>query len=151
MPPATVVRWADPFFAPAQVTFVVTTVDVIGAGLVIVPVAVPVHPNASVTVTVYVPAARPEADDVILADRGAAHAYVYAPEPPLACMSISPLFALLHVIGVTTADTASADTGWVMVALSTTLQLLASFTVTEYDPAVAVVYAGPVLTFGDHV
>ena len=60
MAPLTVTE-ADPFVPPLQATFVCDVPTVNAAGCVTVYDLVAVHPLASVTVTVYVPAASPVA------------------------------------------------------------------------------------------
>ena len=62
MPPVAVTV-AEPVAPPKQSTFVCAVIVAANAaaGSVMVTVAVVVHPPASVTVTVYVPAARPVA------------------------------------------------------------------------------------------
>ena len=59
------------------------------AGCVMVAVAVVVHPLASVTVTIYVPAASPDSCSCCL-HWGVFHEYVY-PEVPLAAVTVAPL------------------------------------------------------------
>ena len=67
---------------------------VTGGACVTVNVCVPVQPLASVTVTVYVPAARPVGFAVV--PTFGFQAYVYGPVPPEGVTAIAPLFAPLQ-------------------------------------------------------
>ena len=64
VPPFTV-NIAEPLLAPAHVTLVAVTPDVITVGLFSVTLRLAVQPLASITVTVYVPADSPLIDDVV--------------------------------------------------------------------------------------
>jgi len=82
---------ADPFDPPLHDTFVGVPTLVVTpvAGCVMVVVSVSVHPLASVTVTVYVPAVNEEA--VAEEPPPPDHAYVLVPVPPVAEAVADPL------------------------------------------------------------
>jgi hypothetical protein len=70
---------AVPLQAPKQVTFTCDCVFVIGGLAVMLNVCVPWHPLAPVTVHVYVPAHKPEAEEAL--PPVGVHAYVNGPVP----------------------------------------------------------------------
>jgi len=103
------------------------------AGAVNVTFAVAVHPFASVTVTVYEPAAKPLA--VVFVPPLGAHEYVKLPVPPLAVTVALPSVLVWHkgfVLELILADIAE---GAVNVTLAVTVHPFASVTVTVYVPA----------------
>lgn len=93
-------------------------------------VVVVVHPFASVTVTLYVPPARPLIVDV---DCELLQAYVYVPVPPAGVAVALPLL-FPHVAGTDVAETVSCG-GSVIVTVCSVGQLFMSVTVTVYVPA----------------
>ena len=62
-------------------------------GCIIVTVVVAVHPFASVTVTVYAPAANPVGSSSVVL---LLHAYVYGAVPPVTVRFIEPVLLPLH-------------------------------------------------------
>src|SRR5688572_30292071 len=101
-------------------------------------VAVAVHPLASVTVTVYVPAVRPVA--LALVPPEGAQLYEYAGVPPPAVAVALPVFPPKQRTGVMVAETVS-NVGCVIVTVAVLVHPLASVTVTVYVPAVKPVAA----------
>ena len=95
--------------------------------------AVAVQLLASVTVTVYVPAARPVRFSVVAPFD---HRYVSAPVPPATVKLIAPVEPPLQLTLVEEAMLAlRAVAGCVIVCEAVAVQLLASVTVTLYVPA----------------
>ena len=92
---------------------------------VIVALVVAVHPLASVTVTVYVPAATLLRSCVAAA---LLHVYVYPAVPPFTVKSIEPLL-LPQVVFVCVVDNARG-VGWVIVTLVVAVHPFKSVTVT---------------------
>jgi hypothetical protein len=137
--PPTTVRLILPLLAPAQVAFTLVAVaDSATAGSVIVTVAVLVHNFASVTVTVYGPAAKPVAVAVV-AVLGDDHAYEYGAVPPAALTVAEPVESPLQstfVLAVM-AEVKTAGSVTVAVAVAVLVQLFASVAVmvTVYVPA----------------
>ena len=90
----------DPLFPPLHDTLVEVELKTIALGCVIVALACAVHPFASVTVTLYVPAGKPVKSspvDPLL------HTQLYAAVPPLTVKLIDPVEAPLHDTFVPTA------------------------------------------------
>ena len=111
------------------------------AGSVIVKVSVSVHPLASETVTVYVPAVRLDAvaEDPPPLDQ----AYVYAVVPPEAEAVASPSFPPLQFTLSSTEAAATSAVGSVIVTESVSVQPFASVAVTVYIPADSPVIEDP--------
>ncbi len=81
---------AEPVAPPLHVAPVgVAVTDNPEAGWVMATVAEPVHPLASVAVTVYVPAVKPE---MLVPDPPVFHAKVTVPAPPVALAPATPVF-----------------------------------------------------------
>ena len=115
-----------PFVPPLQLTFVCVLSVIVGEpACVIVVVDDVLQKFASVTVHVYVPAARFVIAAVVC---DVFHKYVSVPVPPLATAVAVPL-GVLHVACVLFIDSDMA-VGWVMVKLCVAVHRLASVTVT---------------------
>jgi hypothetical protein len=145
-PPAGVAV-AVPVDDPLHNTLTCVVPTVSATGWVIVTLAVLIHRLASVTVTIYVPAARPVAVAVVCTGN-VFHEYVYGPTPPAGVAVAVPVDDPLHNTLTCVVPTVSA-TGWVIVTLAVLIHRLASVTVTIYVPAarpvaVAVVCTGNV-------
>ena len=96
--------------------------------------AVAVHAFASVTVTVYVPALRPEA--VAFVCPPGAHANVYGDVPPTGVAVALPVLPPLHfTFTIEPVLTDKATAGCVITADAVAVQAFASVTVTVYVPA----------------
>jgi hypothetical protein len=117
---------AVPFGLP-QVEGVVVVDAATGVGCVIVYVRVMVQPFASVTVTVYVPAARPVAEEPV--PPLGAHEYVYGAVPPEATTVAEPVVPPLQSTFTCEPVVASAG-GCVMLNVLVVVQPFASVTVT---------------------
>ena len=117
-------------------------------GWVIVKFRVAVHPLASVTVTVYAPALKPEAVADVPPDGD--HEYVYPPAPPDGLTEAEPFEAPLQDTFVCEPVEVLIAVGWVMVKLRVAVQALASVTVTVYTPALKPVAVADVPPDGDH-
>ena len=129
VPPLTV-NVIEPVEAPLQSTFTCVLLRLGPLVLLIVAEVVFVQALASVTVTVYVPAARPLISWVVaLFDQ----LYVYGETPPLTVKSMEP-FGLPQVEFTVVVLNTTAD-GCVMVADVVFVQAFASVTVTVYVPA----------------
>src|SRR5215467_7403108 len=93
VPPATV-RSIEPVDAPLQFALTCVSVNTITAGWVIpIPFTVCLHPSASVTVTLYVPAGMLVRSWVVAP---LLHAYVNGAVPPATVRSIDPVDAPLQ-------------------------------------------------------
>jgi hypothetical protein len=119
---------AEPVEPPLHATLVCDDIEAATTvGCVIALEAVCVHPLASVTVTVYVPTARPVAVALVLA---LFQVYVYGETPPDGTAVNVPLASPLHVtvtlvkVGITIA------VGCVIVTLAVDVQPFASVAVT---------------------
>ncbi len=124
---------APPLERPKQATLLSTlTVDIITLGSVTVDVVVTVHPFASVTVTIYVPAATPIIDAVVAE---LLHAYVYGEVPPVADAVAPPSEPPLQETSASTTEEATNDVGSVIVEVVVAVQPFASVTVAVYVPA----------------
>jgi hypothetical protein len=136
---------AEPVHAPLHSTFTCDCVALSGGGCVMVTLAVATQPLLSVTVTVYVPADKPEAVAPVPPD--GAHEYVYVPDPPVAVTVAEPLLPPLQLTFVCAEIVAVGEPAFVMVTVRVMLQPFASVTVTVYEPAprpVAVAFVPPV-------
>jgi hypothetical protein len=143
VPPAGVISIA-PVEAPKHNTLVWTEVNVTAAaGWVIVNgYDTDVQLLASVTITEYDPAARPVWSSAPATTPVPVHANVYGDVPPAGVISIAPVEAPKHNTLVWTEVNVTAAAGWVMVnGYDTDVQLLASVTITEYDPAARPVWS----------
>ena len=106
-----------------------------------------VHPFASVTVTVYVPAHRPVADAPVPPD--GAHEYVYGPTPPVATTDATPVHPPLHRTLVCVGVSVMAG-GAVMENVRVAVQPPEAVTVHVYVPAHNPVAEAPVPPDGAH-
>lgn len=127
MPPVTAAL-ASPSQALLQETSVWVEVTTSGAGSVMLNVCVATQPFASVTVAVYVPAARPLAVAAVppLGDQ----AYEYAGVPPVTVTVAEPVLPPLQATFVCAPVLASAEAGCVMLKVCEERQPLASVIVT---------------------
>jgi hypothetical protein len=129
--PPTTVRLILPLLTPAQVAFTLVAVaDSATAGSVMIAVAVLIHPFASVTVTVYVPAAKPVAVAVVCAGLEF-HAYEYGAVPPAALTVAEPVVPFLQstLVLAVMAEVKTAGSVTVAVAVAVLVQLFASVAV----------------------
>jgi hypothetical protein len=114
---------------PLQATLVCEPdVKLIAVGWVMVNERVAVQPFASVTVTVYAPATKPEAVAAVPPD--GAHEYVYGLVPPAGVTVAEPLLPPLHDTLVCEPAVKLMAVGCVIVKERVVVQLLASVTVT---------------------
>ena len=117
-----------PFVPPLQLTFVCVLRVIVGApACVIVVVDDVLQKFASVTVHVYVPAARFVIADVVC---DVFHKYVSVPVPPLATAVAVPL-EMLHVASTESKSSKISGGSFTVKAAGVKLQLLASLIVTE--------------------
>jgi hypothetical protein len=126
---------ALPLLLPLQLTLFTTVAlaKSTAAGCVIVTLPVAVHPCASVTVKVYVPALKPLMLEVVAP---LLHAYVYAGVPPLGADCALPLLLPLQLTLFTTVAFANnTAAGWVIVTLPVAVHPCASVTIKVYVPA----------------
>ena len=124
---------APPSNRPLQVTLESTCEAATKTvGSVTVDELVEVQPFASVTVTVYVPAATPVIDAVVAVFD---HAYVYGDVPPVADAVAPPSDNPLQVMVESTCEAATNTVGSVTVDELVEVQPFASVTVTVYVPA----------------
>jgi Ni,Fe-hydrogenase III component G len=130
VPPLTVKSIA-PVDPPLQATFVTDVERFKAVACVIVALVVAVQRFASVTVTVYVPAATPDKSCELAP---LLQLYVYPAVPPLTVKSIAPVDPPLQATLVTDVERFNA-VGCVIVALVVAVQRFASVTVTVYVPA----------------
>jgi hypothetical protein len=86
---------AVPLLLPLHDALVAVALAIKAGGSVIVTVVDAVHPAASVTRNVYVPAVSPEADVVLPPDGD--HEYVYGALPVITVARAAPLLPPLHV------------------------------------------------------
>jgi hypothetical protein len=127
--PPTAEDVADPLHKPAQVTLPDTTgFPSTWVGVLTITVLVSLHPFASFTVTVYVPAHNPVMDGVVCPP--GAHEYVYPGVPPPAITEAVPLHNPKQVTSVEL-ETTDNGVGWLMVTLAVAGQPFKSVTFTE--------------------
>jgi hypothetical protein len=130
---ALAVRFMAPVEPPLQLTLVIAVIGVantMAAGAVIVTTLVPVHPLASVAVTVYVPAGAVSVVPLIVPP---VLVYTIVPTPPVTLNAELPI-PPLHNAAISV-DATTMAAGAVMVAVAVVVQPLASVTVTLYVPA----------------
>lgn len=132
VPPFTVTLIA-PLFKP-HVAGVTTCVIVNAAGWVTVPQTVAVQPLPSVTVTQYVPGARPIRSFTLFVPAMCAQSYVNGAVPPTIVSDNVPVFVPKHNAAVGVAVTVGG-VGSVKVQLAVLVQPALSVTVTVYVPA----------------
>ncbi len=147
MPPLAI-HAATPLLPPKQLTgiFVAETIRAL-AGWVTVVVEVDGHPDASVTVTVYVPAVNPEAEDVVPPE--GLHEYVYGSVPPVAVAVAVPLEPPKQRTGVDVVP-AVAPPVLIMVVDTVLVQPWASVTSRVYVPGASPEAFANVPPEGDH-
>ena len=121
----------EPVEEPLHRTFTCVLLNTNAGGCVIVAEAVLVQLLASVTVTVYVPAARPVRSCVVMPP---VQKYVYGETPPLTVRSMEPVEEPLHNTFTCVVLKAKAG-GCVIVTAVVAVQPLLSVTVTVYVPA----------------
>ena len=114
----------EPLLAPKHETSAITVEPMTGAaGSVTVAVTVEEHAFPSVTMTVYVPAARPARSSVVIPPP---QSNVYGPVPPLGVKSIAPLLPPKHEMFVTTVLPPTGAAGSVTVAVTAAEHAFAS-------------------------
>ena len=131
LPPdaATLILAFDPPKQLTLVEFVRPQTNCVGC--VITNVVLVVHPFASVTVTVYVPANFPVKTPVLFTIAPGCNVYEYATVPPVALVLILPVAVPLHVTGVVVALTQlNAARGCVITLRIELVHPAMSFTVT---------------------
>jgi hypothetical protein len=128
--PPVKVALAPPVAVPLQLTLLSTTVAAINtAGSVTITLEESVHPFASVTVTLYVPATTP----VILAEVALLlHWYKYPEVPPVSLTVAPPSEKLLQLTLLSTTAAETSVAGSVITTLAESVQPLASVIVTLY-------------------
>ena len=131
VPPVVAPIVNDPFDAP-HVALVGVNARAVGPALLLIVVFdVKVHPFASFTITVYVPAARPVKLVVALKPAGPGDTeYVYAETPPVTAPIVNEPLAVpqLELVGVSV--TAVGPPLLLIVVLVVNVQPFASFTIT---------------------
>jgi len=145
--PPLAVTTAVPSQTALQLTLVAVADAVSGKGSVITTDRTMVHPFASVTVHVYVPAQRPAAAAPVPPD--GAQAKVYGRVPPPALIAAVPLHAPLQETFVWVVAAESAE-GSVISDVLSAVQPFASVTVQVYVPGHNPVAEAPDPPEGDH-